>query len=331
MATLSRSTFVRSAGALALGAAGIAPARADETVNNVLIEGDRWLLPAWQSLTVEDVPGTNTTLDLIAETGKILAGGGIGLLVASIPFKARYCPALAPGALSAAVSARYARTQQALASRGLQTVDLAAALQPLVTAGQPVYYHTDQHWTTPAAEAAGAAVAAAIEQQWKLPAAVRSAPPAPLVVTKRVGDLAALLPAARRDQIGPETFELRTPYDADMQGYDLFTGQTMPIPQQGLVQLVGSSFVRPMWGMPQKMTAILGPDVGVTFFTGDAGPYHTLLMNLHTSVTKQRPTVIVWQLGEAQMHLGPSATDSWSMSSLMSADFFLSKVTAAVK
>ncbi len=128
-----------------------------------------------------------------------------------------------------------------------------------------------------------------------------------------------------------ETFELRTAYDADMQGYDLFTGQTMPIPQQGLVQLVGSSFVRPMWGMPQKMTSLLGPNVGVTFFTGDAGPYHTLLMNLHTSVKKQRPTVIVWQLGEAQMHLGPSATDSWSMSSLMSADFFLSKVTAAVK
>jgi alginate O-acetyltransferase complex protein AlgJ len=330
MSLLSRSTFVRAAGAIALGAAGVAPARADDAVNNVLIENDRWLLPAWQSLTTDDVAATNTVLDLIAETGKILAGGGIGLLIASVPFKARYCPTLAPGSISPAVNARYDRTQQALASRGLQTVDLAAALQPVAAAG-PVYYHTDQHWTTPAAEAAGSAVAAAIEQQWKLPAAGKPAPAAPLVATKRFGDLAALLPPARRDQIGMETFELRTAYDADMQGYDLFTGQTMPIPQQGLVQLVGSSFVRPMWGMPQKMTSLLGPNVGVTFFTGDAGPYHTLLMNLHTSVKKQRPTVIVWQLGEAQMHLGPSATDSWSMSSLMSADFFLSKVTAAVK
>jgi alginate O-acetyltransferase complex protein AlgJ len=328
---LSRAAFVRAAGAasLALAARGRAAA-AEVKVNNVLIEGDRWLLPGWETLTDADDAGMNATLDLVAETAKLLATRDIGLMLVTIPFKARYCDALAPGEISNAVATRYARGIAAMQLRAIPTVDLDAVLAPLQRPDNPIYYRTDQHWTSTAVEASGTAIAAAIAQRWKIPAGSKPAPLPPFVTEQHIGDLATLLPAQTQAQIGLETYKLRSAYDADLTGYNIFTG-ALPEPDDApAVQLVGSSFVRPMWGLPQKMSAMLGRTVGLTFFNGDAGPYHTLLMNLRSTLPKRRPNVIVWQMTEANLHLGPAANGWWSIADLMSTDFFLSHVRDTV-
>ncbi len=328
---LSRKLFVAGAAAWAAAAGRNPASAAEQKVNNVLIEDDRWLLPGWETLTDPDDAGVATTLDLVAQTGKILAAKGIGLMLVSIPFKGRYCDDLAAGEISPAVQSRYARSLTAMQSRGLKTVDLDAALRPVQTGDTTVYYRTDQHWGSAAVEAAGVAIAATLRTGWSIPDRGKHEPLVPWITDKRIGDLATLLPPATQAQIGPETYKLRTPYGADLTGYDLFSGSLMPLPEgPPLVQVVGSSFVRPMWGLPQKLSNVLGSQVGLTFFNGDAGPYHSLLMNLRANLPKRAPTVIVWQMTEANLHLGPAATGWWGMASLMSPDFFLSHVQDAV-
>jgi hypothetical protein len=328
--TLSRKLFVSATAGWVIAARNPAAA-AEQRVNNVLIEDGRWLLPGWETLTDPDDSGVAATLDLVAETAKLLAAKGIGLLLVSIPFKGRYCDDLPAAAIAPAVATRYARSLQAMQSRGLKTVDLDAALRPVQTGGQTVYYHTDQHWTSLSVEAAGVAIADALRAGWTIPDRGKREPLPPWIVDKRTGDLATLLPPATQAQIGPETYKLRTAYGADLTGYDVFTGSTMPLPEDPpYVQVVGSSFVRPMWGLPQKLSNLLGSKVGLTFFNGDAGPYHSLLMNLRASLPKRPPAVVVWQMTEANLHLGPAATGSWGIASLMSPDFFLSHVQTAV-
>jgi alginate O-acetyltransferase complex protein AlgJ len=296
----------------------------------VLIESDRWLLPGWETLTDADDAGIAATLDLVSETARLLAAKEIGLLLVAVPFKARYCDALAPGEIADPVMTRYTRALGAMQTRGIATVDLDAAMRPLQRPDAPLYYHTDQHWTSTAVAAAGAAIAATLAHTWSIaPGARRDALPA-LMVERHIGDLATLLPAQTQAQIGLETYRLRTAYDADLTGYNIFTG-ALPEPGDApLVQIAGSSFVRPMWGLPQTIAAGLSHDVGLTFFNGDAGPYHTLLMNLRSTLPKRRPRVVVWQMTEANLHLGPAATGWWSIADLMSTDFFLSHVRETV-
>jgi alginate O-acetyltransferase complex protein AlgJ len=327
MPFLARKAFIAGAGALAAAAVGFPALASEQLVNNVRIEDDRWLLPGWETLTDPDAAGTAKTLDLVSETAKMLAAKGIGLLLASIPFKARYCPDLPSGSLAPVIASRYAGSLAAMQSRGLKTVDLEAALRPV----QSAYYPTDQHWTWDAVDAAGDALAAALRANWSVPDRGKHEPLQPLVTDKRYGDLATLLPPDLRTQIGVETYRLRTAYGGDLNGYSEYTGSTDPQPKDAQsVQLVGSSFVRPMWGLPQKLANLLGTDVGLTFFNGDAGPYHALLMNLRSTLPKRAPAVVIWQMTEANLHLGPAATGWWNITSLMSPDFFLSHVQEAV-
>jgi alginate O-acetyltransferase complex protein AlgJ len=326
----SRRTFVRALGAAPLAFAPRAASSAETRINNVLVEDDRWLLPGWETLTDPDDAGVTATLDLIAETSRLLATKEIRLLLVVIPFKARYCPVLAPGEIAPAVVSRYARSLDAMHARGIATLDLDAALRPLQTAVTPVYYRTDQHWTATAVAGAGAAIVSALHDTLGMKPGDERLPLAPLIDEARVGDLATLLPADLRARIGPETYRQRTAYDADLTGYNFFTGA---LPQPGdppRVQMAGSSFVRPMWGLPQTIAATARTPVGLTFFNGDAGPYHTLLMNLRSTLPKRRPEVIIWQLTEANLHLGPAATGWWSIADLMSVDFFLAHVREAV-
>ncbi len=327
MPSLARRAFVTGAAALAATALWRPALASEQRVNNVLIEDDRWLLPGWETLTDPDAAGTAKTLDLVCETAKMLASKGIGLLLMSIPFKARYCPDLPAGSVAPVIASRYATSLAAMQSRGLKTVDLEGALRPVKAA----YYPTDQHWTWESVDAAGDALAAALRANWSVPDKGKHTPLQPFVIDKRYGDLATLLPSALQTQIGVETYRLRTAYGGDLNGYSEYTGSTEPQPKDTpVVQLVGSSFVRPMWGLPQKLANVLGTDVGLTFFNGDAGPYHALLMNLRSTLPKRAPAVVVWQMTEANLHLGPDAKGWWGITSLMSPDFFLSHVQQAI-
>jgi alginate O-acetyltransferase complex protein AlgJ len=327
---LSRHTFLRASAAAAMAAAAQPAAAAEMRVNNVLIEDNRWLLPGWETLTDADDAGTASTLDLVQQTAHLLAAKEIALLVVSIPFKARYCSALAPNAIAAPVLTRYSRSLDAMRARGIATVDLDAAMRPLDSASTPLYYATDQHWTSTSVEAAGSAIARTLTAALNVTPGTERQPLPPLQIDRRTGDLATLLPPDLQARIGPQTYHVRTAYDADLTGYNIFTGALPEPTEPPRVQIVGSSFVRPMWGLPQTIAASLQRPVGLTFFNGDAGPYHTLLMNLRSTLPKRRPDVVVWQLTEANLHLGPGATGWWSIGDLMSTDFFLSHVRDAV-
>jgi alginate O-acetyltransferase complex protein AlgJ len=326
----SRRAFIRALAATPLALAARPALSAETRINNVLVEDDRWLLPGWETLSDPDDAGVATTLDLIAQTSRLLATKELRLLLVVIPFKARYCPVLAAGEIAPAVASRYARSLDAMRARGIATLDLDAVFRPLQTAASPLYYPTDQHWTSTAVAAAGAAIAASLQGELGVTPGDKRLPLPPLMTETRIGDLATLLPPDLQARIGPETYRQRTTNDGDLTGYDLATGA---LPQPGdppRVQIAGSSFVRPMWGLPQTIAAAARTPVGLTFFNGDAGPYHTLLMNLRSTLPKRRPQAIVWQVTEANLHLGPAATGWWSMADLMSADFFLSHVRETV-
>jgi alginate O-acetyltransferase complex protein AlgJ len=232
---MSRSALLAGAAAFFAGITSLAAAPLH--VNNVWIERDRWLLPDWESLTESDDDAIVANLDLIATVSRTLAGGGISLYVAPIPFKARFCQHDLPaGAVSPSVQRRYARSIGWMNDRGVRAVDLAAGFRSL---GQAPYYRTDQHWTSPAAESAGAAIATAV-------GGADAGPPASsrAFVAERLGDLTMLLPPERRATIGPERFVLRTPYDADLAGYDVRTGAVGAPDASARVHVAGSSFVR---------------------------------------------------------------------------------------
>jgi alginate O-acetyltransferase complex protein AlgJ len=325
-----RQAFISSAAATASLALAARPAAAgEERINNVLVEDDRWLLPGWETLTDADDAGVASTLDLVAQTAHLLATKEIALVLVAIPFKARYCDTLAAGHISTAVQTRYARSLDAMRERSITTVDLESVMQPLQSPATPLYYRTDQHWTATAVAAAGQAIAATLAPLLNISGSAHAAAPK-LITDQRTGDLATLLPAQLQSQLGPQTYHLRTAYDADLTGYNIFSGALPEPSDPPLVQIVGSSFVRPMWGLPQTIGENLGRPCGLTFFNGDAGPYHTLLMNLRSTLPARRPRTIVWQMTEANLHLGPAATGWWSIADLMSVDFFLSHVRDAV-
>jgi alginate O-acetyltransferase complex protein AlgJ len=329
-AHVSRRLFLLASGAAAMTAAARPATAAETRVNNVLVEDDRWLLPGWETLTDADDAGVASTLDLVGETARLLASKDIALLLLAIPFKARYCDVLAPGEIAAPVQTRYARSLDAMRTRSIATLDLDAVMSPLRTPQTPLYYRTDQHWTSTAVDASGAAIAATIVRTFGLAPGTQKQPLAPLMTASQTGDLATLLPPDLQAKLGPQTYRVRTAFDADLTGYNIFTGALPEPDKPPRVQLVGSSFVRPLWGLPQTIAAALQQPVGLTFFNGDAGPYHTLLMNLRSTLPSRKPDVVVWQMTEANLHLGPAATGWWSIGDLMSTDFFLSHVREAV-
>jgi hypothetical protein len=91
MGSVPRQGFVAGCAAFGLAGRAKAAAAAEERVNNVLVESDRWLLPGWEALTDPDDAGQAKTLDLVGRTATLPATRNIGLLLVSIPFKARYC------------------------------------------------------------------------------------------------------------------------------------------------------------------------------------------------------------------------------------------------
>jgi alginate O-acetyltransferase complex protein AlgJ len=287
-------------------------------------------LPGWETLTEPDDAGVAATLDLVGETTRLLATKDIRLLLVAIPFKARYCDTLAPNEMTTPVLTRYARSLAAMQARSIPTLDLDAVMRPLRTPQTPLYYRTDQHWTSTAVDASGAAIAATLTSALGVAPGTQKQPLPPLIVDTRTGDLATLLPPDLQAKLGPQTYHVRTAYDADLTGYNIFTGALPEPDQPPRVQIVGSSFVRPLWGLPQTIATAMQQPVGLTFFNGDAGPYHTLLMNLRSTLPARRPDVVIWQMTEANLHLGPAANGWWSIGDLMSTDFFLSHVREAV-
>jgi alginate O-acetyltransferase complex protein AlgJ len=309
--------------AVSLGSTIARPARAEELV----YEGrENWLFPVWESLTDVGATGLEETLTLIRDTNSWLAGRHIGLIVMVVPMRARYyAQYLPPGrTLSAGVEDRYNRILATLQKQNIKTVDVQAALHTLDASGQAAFYRADYHWTPWGAEAAATQVAAVIQQNWKLQGVPGGGHPlGHWTEEHHVGDLAVLLPAARKQQIGEETYTVRTQVAA--KGGLLAAGAAP-------VHVVGNSFVQPYLGFTQKLSNLLDRPVDVTWDYGNVGPWEIFLRYVESpEFAASKPQVIVWQFNEGQMVHGPDAKGDWDKPSLMSPEAWRSRVAAAIE
>lgn len=209
-----------------------------------------------------------------------------------------------------------------LRARHLVAANLDAALAGF---GATAYFRTDQHWTPKAAEATAVALAP------NLPHGIMRIPPLNAWFEEtRLGDLATLLSPPERATIRPERFHFRTMVDDDLRsGYNMVTGETSST-GTALVRVVGNSFSRRMFGLPQRLAAAIGAEVDLTYLPGNAGPYHALIMALST-LPSQRPRAIVWQMHESLLQFGSASPIAWAADARMPPERFLARASELLK
>jgi alginate O-acetyltransferase complex protein AlgJ len=315
----------------AAGAAAPAPSPA-ATPGIVIIGKDKWLFAAWDHLDDPEDAKIQTQLDLVAKARDLFATKGIQLMYLAVPMKARFYQNLLPDGtvMSEGVKSRYGRLLQWCAQRKLMTVDLNAIIAPVGgVSGQTVFYQTDQHWTAWSAEAAGAAIAEFITKNIQLPKANGGGSHLnPWETEHRVGDLTELLPKDQQAQYGLQAYVVREPGGSDL-AHQNQQGNDLLVPDPA-IRVVGNSFCRPDWGLPQKISNVLNRPVGLTWLRGDTGPWKILLNYVESPDFKKKPSLIVWQFPEAQMADGPMSPGWWFESSLMTPEQWLDRMTAAV-
>jgi alginate O-acetyltransferase complex protein AlgJ len=328
---LGRRRFLLGAAAAAL-APCVRPAPAG-AADAVWVGRDRWLFPAWESLTDPGDAAIGATLDLIRSADAMFASRGVGLLVAVVPFKARYYESELPAGmvLGEQVKSRYARVLEWLGQRGIRTVDLDAAIRTVATGDQTIYYHTDQHWTAWSAEAAALACAGELRKGRQLTGDAGGGDKLGSWMTeKHLGDLTTLLPKAEQANLGDETYIIRQPYNADLRAQNIQSGNDLLPAGDIPVHVVGNSFSRPNWGLPQRLSNALDRPVGLTWLRGDVGPWQIMLNYVESAKFKTPPNAIVWQLNEGQLPFGPTAPNYWFAASQMAPDVWLSRMKIAL-
>ncbi len=306
------------------------PARAAESPT--MIGKNGWLFPSWERLQDPEDALSKQQLDLIAKARDLFATKGIAFVLAMLPMKARYYLDQLPNGttMSPAVRARYGNLLRWAADRKIMTVDLASAILPVGSVpDETIFLHTDQHWTGWSAEAAGAALADFIKANIALPPP--KGPGAILgnwMTSHWLGDLAKLLPPEEQARYAPETYITREPIDVDLPLQDK-AGNDIAVPDPA-VRLVGGSVLRPFFGLPQKMSNMLDRPIALTWLRGDTGQWKTLLNYVESPGFRNKPSVIVWEMPEAEMPRGPMSPGWWFKSSLMTSDEWLTRFTAAV-
>lgn len=323
---MARRAILRVGFLAAVLCTGSLPALAQSAA---VIEGkDAWLFPGWESLDKVDTVGITKSVDLIAFANKELEKKKIGLVVAVAPMKAPFHQdKLSEGTvLSKDFLGRYEMIQKAIAGAGVQTADLAAAMQKL-PADQGAFFRADYHWTGWAAEISAQAVASVIKAKWTLKGkAGDGVKLGEWVKERRFGDLAAnFMTPEQRKEVGREIFTVRRDTDAASAGGGLLDDRLAP------VQVIGNSFVQPYLGFPQALSNALDRRVAVTWNPGDTGPWATLLQYLESDDFKSRPAqVIVWQFNEGQMQQAPDAEGKWVPKAVIANDVWQQRLTASL-
>lgn len=296
----------------------------DAKAQSLVIEGkDNWLFPGWESLTEDNREGIDRSISLIKDTKTSLSRAGIKLIVLIVPMKGVvYKEDLPPSQLlSDAVLHRYGYIQSALKNADIPSIDLNAVLAE-VKERQPVFYRTDYHWTTWAAEAAATALANQIQKIEGKKGELNRLKSEKWIEEKRFGDLANLTSRERRRQLGEEKFMIRQRGPSG--------GLLDDIPAK--VQVIGNSFVQPYLGFTQALSDFLGEKVGLSWNYGDVGPWVTLMQFVRSEEFKKAaPRLVIWQFNEGQLMNGPDAAGLWMASSLIAPDQWLIQLNLALK
>jgi len=305
--------------------AGACLTAASAQAQSVLIGKNGWLFYAPDNLTAAAKPGIDNSVQLMRAAQDALQARGIGLVVLVAPLKARLAEDKLPDgtAIAPAARDRYANIIASLRNAGIQTVDLMPVLKSVEHDGQTAFFPKDAHWTAWSAEAAAAATADVIGQNWKLGGdAGTGTPLGGWIKERHFSDLSQFMTAAQRKEIGQEIYAVRA---IQPESGDLLGGAAAP------VHVIGNSFVQPYLGYPQALSHALDRRVGLTWKYGNFGPWFMFLEYLESPAFRQaRPQVIVWQFNEIQVMFGPNTSGQWDASSLVSEDNWRSRVQAAV-
>lgn len=295
---------------------------------DAVLEGkSNWLFAGWESLTAVKPNAEKASIELISETARVLGQRHITLIVTIVPLKPRYYETLLPdgATMSEAIRSRYDRLLVELRAGGVVTPDVREAFQAVVAAKNEVFYRTDFHWTTFAAEATADLVASVIASRGPLPG--RSGTGAQLgewINDRHLGDLAAnFLTPERKRAIGPEAYVIRNAAKPSVGLLDA---------EPSSVAVVGNSFVQPYFGFPQRLSNKVDRPVGLKWNPGDVGPWATLLQFLGSSEFTGNPVkFVVWQFNEAQIQNGPDAVGDWAAQSISSTAEWRAKIAGAAQ
>nr|WP_249210136.1 twin-arginine translocation pathway signal [Bradyrhizobium manausense] len=296
--------------------------------HDAVLEGkSNWLFAGWESLTIARPDAEQASIKLISDVGRLLAQKNVKLIVAIVPLKPRYYESLLPegSGMSDVVRGRYDRELTELRAAGVNTPDIRDAFKTVLADKKEVFYRTDFHWTTFAAEATADLIAGVVTAQGPLLGNAGSgAQLGEWMSDRHLGDLAAnFLPPERKRAIGPEAYIIRAPtkpaaglLDAD----------------PSLVAVVGNSFVQPYFGFPQRLSNKIDRPVALKWNPGDVGPWATLLQYLQSSeFTTASVRYLVWQFNEAQIQNGPDAIGEWAPQSISSPVAWRGKVADALE
>ena len=295
---------------------------------DAVLEGkSNWLFAGWESLTEAKTEAEIKSINLIAETGSLLAQRQVGLIVVVVPLKPRYYESLLPdgSGMSGTVRDRYDRLLVALRGAGIKAPDVRDAFKSVVASKQELFYRADFHWTTYAAEATADLVGEVIAAGGPLPGNPGTgAVLGPWINDRHLGDLAAnFLPPERKREIGPEAYIIR---QAPKAAAGLLDDAPSP------VAVVGNSFVQPYFGFPQRLSNRIDRPVSLKWNPGDVGPWATLLQFLRSEGFKTNPIkYLVWQFNEAQIQNGPDAAGEWAAGGISTASEWQAKAADAIK
>jgi alginate O-acetyltransferase complex protein AlgJ len=265
----------------------------------VLVGSDGWLFSSeefdypFEREQAELALATN--LAEIAEVSEQLGEGGVHLVVALVPAKARiYSERLGRYRFPQGPAERYERSLEVLRRSGVEAVDLLETLQR-AGASDEVFLRTDTHWTPHGAAAAAEAVAGAITAlgpfDWLHGTHFTTYHQGPRPLR---GDLTGFLPLGPfYDAIGPAD-DLLVPTDtvaATEPNGDLFAEVDLP------VTIVGTSYSEDeRWNFAGALRQALGSDVLVAAQRG-GGPYLPMVDYLAGEAYRSAPPdVVVWEI-----------------------------------
>lgn len=321
---VTTGSAILSAGTLL--ATGMQPATAQSSTETVLQGPEGWLFAGWENLKDVDVAGIQSSVALLAKAQTLFESVGIRLVLVVVPMKAALVPhRLPPGlTVSPAMKARYGLIQREMAQAGLRSIDALTPLLELERQGIVAFYRTDYHWTSAAAEAAADAASKVITQELKVPPSQKGGAQLGEWVTERhYGDFASryLSPRARK-LIGRDVFRVRLPPEQSM---DLLDDDAAP------VHVMGNSFVQPYWGFSQRISNKVQVSTSLTWNAGNIGQWAIALKHANEQLKGQpKPSVLVWLMNEAQVHIGPQTAGLFDAAGLMATDEWLDRLKQAL-
>ncbi|MGP1628593.1 MAG: alginate O-acetyltransferase AlgX-related protein [Giesbergeria sp.] len=308
---------------MALWLAGEAHAQPDTLA---IVGKDQYLFADWGTSDAPTWPAIDASVARIAEVRKRLAARGIVLIAPVIPSKKIFYADKLEGedALTPEMMARYAGIRDRLVAASVPSFDAEAVFRSLQKAGKEVYYRTDQHWTQATADASAKATAELIHQLVPKLAGQSGTGLAlgTMANERRYGDLAErFLSPEQRRAAGRETFTVRRATET------VGLLDSAPAP----VHVTGNSMVQPYFGFPQMLSHLIERPVSVNWKPGDVGFWIVLMEYLESDAfRKHAPQVLVWQLFEPNLHLGPDAKGLWDSASVISAQDWSRRLAAAL-